>query len=182
MVICLIDFENAFNCVDRALLLELVVALVPEAASVFWWLYENETMLITDRGDKVTCSTGVMQGCSFASIAFALVVKWLVSLMNHPELARKQFFMDDGLLYGTPEAVKWCLDLIERLEPISGLKLKWWEMSVHASNANSAGLCRQLHPGIKVIEDEEMNFAYLKSPIGSNKFVESYLKKKLTRL
>ena len=61
-VILLIDFENAFNRVDRALLFELVVALVPETASVFWWLYEKETMLITHRGDEVTCSTGVMQG------------------------------------------------------------------------------------------------------------------------
>ena len=50
-VILLIDFENAFNFVDRALLLKLVVALVPEAASVFWWLYEKETMLITHRGE-----------------------------------------------------------------------------------------------------------------------------------
>ena len=34
------DFENAFNRVDRALLLDLVIALVLEAANVFWWLYE----------------------------------------------------------------------------------------------------------------------------------------------
>ena len=84
--------------------------------------------------------------------------------MNHPGLARKQFFMDDGLLYGTPEAVKWCLDLIEKLEPISGLKLKWAKISVHAPNTVSAQLCRTLLPRIKVIEDKEMNFVYLKSP------------------
>ena len=69
--------------------------------------------------------------------------------------------MDDGLLYGTPEAVKWCLDLIEKLEPISGLKLKWVKMSVHAPNAMSAQLCRILIPSVKVIEDKEMNFVYL---------------------
>ena len=82
----LIDFANAFNRVDRALLLELVVALVPEAASVFWWLYERKTMLITHMVDKVTCSTSVMQCCSFASIAFALVVKLgkVASLANEP--------------------------------------------------------------------------------------------------
>ena len=74
-VILLLDFENAFNRVDRALLLDLVIALVPEAASVFWWLYEKETLLMTHGGDKVNCSTGVMQGCPFAAIAFTLVVK-----------------------------------------------------------------------------------------------------------
>ena len=83
MVILLLDFENAFNRVDRALLLELVIALVPEAAGALWWLYEKETLLMTHRGDAVICSTGVMQGCPFASISFALLVKWLVSQMTH---------------------------------------------------------------------------------------------------
>ena len=138
---------------------------------------------MTHSGDEVICSTGVMQGCSFAAIAFSLVVKWLVSQMNHPGLERKQFFMDDGLLYGTPEAIKCCLDLIEKLEPISGLKLKWMKMSIHAPNAESARLCRSLLPDvIEVIENEEMSFVYLKTPIGSDSFVESYLEEKLIRL
>ena len=64
----------AYNLVDRAMLLEVAIALVPEAAGVLWWLYEKETLLMTHRGDEVTCSTGVMQGCPFASIAFAFVV------------------------------------------------------------------------------------------------------------
>ena len=106
MVILLLDFENAFNRVDRALLLHLTIALVPEAANMLWWLYEKETILVTHRGDEVIYSTGVMQGCSFAAIAFALVVRWLVSQMSHPGLEKKQFFMDDGLLFGTPEAIK----------------------------------------------------------------------------
>ena len=45
-VILLLDFENAYNNSDRALLLDLVIALVPEAANVFWWLYQRETILI----------------------------------------------------------------------------------------------------------------------------------------
>ena len=60
MVILLLDFENAYNLVDRGLLLELVIALVPGAAGAFWWLYERETELMTHEGEKVNCSTGVM--------------------------------------------------------------------------------------------------------------------------
>ena len=92
-------------------------------------------MLMTDRGDKVICSTGVMQGCPFASITFAVVVKWLVSQMNHPGLDRKQFWMDDGLLFGAPEALKWSLHLIEKQEPTSGLKLKLTKMDIHAPSS-----------------------------------------------
>ena len=128
-VILLLDFENAFNRVDRALLLDLVIALVPEAANVLWWLYEKETVLITHGGDRVNCSTGVMQGCPFATIAFSLVIKWLTVQLNHRELEGKQFFMDDGLLVGSPLAMKWSLDLIKKLENISGLKLKFTKMS-----------------------------------------------------
>ena len=86
LVLLILDFENAFNRVDRALLLELAIALVPEAANVLWWLYERRTVLMTHRGDEITCSTGVMQGCPFAAIAFALVVKWLVSHVTHSGL------------------------------------------------------------------------------------------------
>ena len=102
--------------------------------------------------------------------------------MKHPGPARKQIFMDHGLFYGTPAAAKWCLDLFEKLEPISGLKLKWLKMSVHAPNFTSAQLCRELIPNIDVTEDQDMNFVYLKTPIGSDSFVWSYLEKKLARL
>ena len=55
-------------------------------------------------------------------------------------------------------------------------------MSVHAPNFTSAQLCRELIPNIDVIEDQDMNFVYLKTPIGSDSFVWSYLEKKLARL
>ena len=43
LVILLLDLENTFNRVDRALLLDLVIGLMPEAARVLCWLYEKET-------------------------------------------------------------------------------------------------------------------------------------------
>ena len=107
----------------------LNLVLIPEAAKVLWWLYENETMLMTHRGDRVTCSTGVMQGWPLATIAFSLVVKWLVSQLTHSELEQTQFYMVDGLLFGTTVVLKWCLDLIDKLEHVSGLKLKLTKIS-----------------------------------------------------
>ena len=53
-------------------------------------------------------------------VIFALVVKWLVSQLTHRGLEEK-FYMDDGLLYGTPVAMKWALDLIGMLELVSGV-------------------------------------------------------------
>ena len=48
-VILILDFENAYNETDRALLLELVIALVPGAANVFWWLYERNHINVARR-------------------------------------------------------------------------------------------------------------------------------------
>ena len=56
-------------------------------------------------------------------------------------------------------------------------------MSIHAPNAESGRLCRQLlGSSIEVTEDETMNFVYLKTPIGTDTFVEKYLDEKLVRL
>ena len=56
-------------------------------------------------------------------------------------------------------------------------------MSVHAPNAVCADACRRLLPdNIEVIEDMDMNFVYLKTPIGTDAFVQSYLDQKLARL
>ena len=102
---------------------------------------------------------------------------------THPGLGKKKFFMDDAFLFGTPRAIKLGLELIEKLEPISGLELKWTKMSVHAPNASSAKLCRELLPSeIQVIENENPNFVSLKTPIGEDEFVEKYLEEKLTLL
>ena len=45
--ILLLDFENAFNTVDRNLILLLAVVRIPEVAQLFWWLYHMETNPIT---------------------------------------------------------------------------------------------------------------------------------------
>ena len=76
---------------------------------------------------------------------------------------------------GTPQAIKWSLELIEKLENICELKLKWNKMSVHSPSTASAKNCRRLLPStLQIIDDEEMNFVYLKTPVVSDKFVEVF--------
>ena len=54
--------------------------------------------------------------------------------------------MDDGLLYGTPEAIKWSVELIESLVPISGLRMKYVKMNAYTPDQSSAQICRKLLP------------------------------------
>ena len=79
--------------------------------------------------------------------------------------------------------MKWSLDMIRSLEPISGLKMKYIKMSVYAPDSATAQVCRDLLPKQLLIhEDENVNFVYLKTPIGNDSFVEEYLEERLCRL
>ena len=59
-------------------------------------------------------------------------------------------------------AIKWSLDMIKSLAPISGLKKKDVKMSVHAPDSATAQTCRDILPNeLEIREDENMNFIYL---------------------
>ena len=64
-VVIPLDFANAFNSVDRNLMLRLVAAHCPELANLVRWLYELEPHLVTTRGDIVKSSTGTQHGCTY---------------------------------------------------------------------------------------------------------------------
>ena len=179
--ILLLDFENAFNTVDRNLILLLAVAHIPEAAKLFRWLYHTETILITTEGDEVRNSAGVQQGCPLASLSFALVIKWLVEQLKHTELSQKIFFHDDGLLKGSPEALGWAAKFFDAMTPVSGLKMKWCKTVCHAPGMEVARRCSLVLPKeVQVFND--MNMKFLKAPIGSNEWVNKELDEKLKEL
>ena len=66
-VIMFLDFSNAFNTVDRNLMLQLVKEYCPELTKLAWWLYASEPHLVTSRGDTVKSSTGTQQGCTLSN-------------------------------------------------------------------------------------------------------------------
>ena len=179
--ILIIDIENAFNTADRNLILRLAAAHIPEAVKLFWWLYHLETILVTSSGDEVLNSAGVQQGCPMASLAFALIIKWIVEQLNHKGLAHKLFFHDDGLLAVTPGSLGWAAKFIDELSPVSGLKIKWSKTECHAPGPGIASQCRVELP-IGVVVEENLDFNFLKAPIGSDGWVKRQLQAKLEEL
>ena len=57
-VILLLDFRNAFNSVDRNLMLRLCAAHLPELAKLAFWIYQNEPNLTTPNDKVINSSTG----------------------------------------------------------------------------------------------------------------------------
>ena len=56
--ILLLDFANAFNTVDRNLMMSLAAKDCPKLANLTWWLYKLQPWLITTTGDVIRSSSG----------------------------------------------------------------------------------------------------------------------------
>ena len=74
-IILTIDYANAFNTADRALMLNLVMTHLPEIAPLVYFLYKNESKLITSNNQAISSSTGTQQGDPLASIMFGLIMR-----------------------------------------------------------------------------------------------------------
>ena len=78
-IVMLLDFANAFNTVDRNLMLRLTAAHCPELTNLVRWLYALEPHLVTAGGDTVRSSTGTQQGCSLSNPIFALTMQYIAN-------------------------------------------------------------------------------------------------------
>jgi len=113
-VIMLLDFANAFNTVDRNLLLKLACAHCPELAKLTLWFYQREPLLVTARGDNLKSSTGTQQGCSLSNPLFALTMEFIASeIKNIKGLQVNQFYWDDTALVKSPKAAAIAAKTIE---------------------------------------------------------------------
>ena len=178
-VILLLDFANAFNSVDRNLMLKLAAAYCPELVYLTSWLYRLEPNLVTSRGDTVKSSTGTQQGCSLSNPLFALVMEYISKKLESTtdKVRAKLFFWDDAGIIGSPTAVASAWQIIEELQDLTGLRLKKKKCHLHGTN-KSVNLClssAKLKFSEEVNIHHDFNMLYLQVPIGSDKFVEESL-------
>ena len=180
-----IDFRNAFNTTDRNLFVRLAAVLFPEIAPFLFDLYERETDLMADNGESITSSTGSQQGCGFSNFCFCLVVWYIHRELKPCGLTIDEWFLDDGFMVGTAEAVNAAIRKIMDLAKTTGLHLKLGEKGkchvwcpsaeVYDSCSDSFADGVNVHP---TMDDMEV----LGAPIGSDSFVETQLDKKLVEL
>ena len=131
--ILLLDFANAFNTVDRNLMISLAAKLCPELANVTWWLYKLEPHLMTSRGDVILSSSGIQQGCRLSNPLFALMMEFFAKKLQDVQGLRKPlFFWDDTALVGKPKALAQAVSIINKYADMTGLQLKWKKFQVHA--------------------------------------------------
>ena len=179
-VIMVLDFKNAFNSCDRNLMLQLVAAHVPELARLVQWLYQNESHLVTSRGDTVLSSSGTQQGCALSNILFALVMQYLHLNTGSLGLRRDMCYWDDAVLVGEVDAVAAVSQMLSELESKTGLRLNWKKSHLYIGDKDPARSKTMFNRNLQI--HSSFNVEFLRVPIGEDSFVKKALEKKLEEL
>ena len=88
-----VDASNAFNSINRALLLKNLKVLCPELATYGWNCYSTPSRLFITGGIEVSSEEGTTQGCPYSMPAYAIGILPLLSLVNN-------FFMSSQVKHG----------------------------------------------------------------------------------
>ena len=153
MVVGLVDFKNAFNCIDRTALLKEIASRYPAIYPyVKWCLAGNSHIYLYDGSPLCPCTSGVQQGDPLGPLLFAIVQQILEKIKdnfpnllgdplgpllfaivqqilvekikaNFPNLLLNVWYLDDGTLVGTKSDVLQVLQLIQSEGPPLGLHL-----------------------------------------------------------
>ena len=122
-----IDFQNAFNIVSRQALLEECHTHFPELLPWASWCYGQHPMLFHPMG-TISSETGVQQGDPLGPLFFCLVLHKLVATIASDEeashLLYHKWYMDDGVVAGTRNAVARVIAIINEQGPPLGLFIK----------------------------------------------------------
>ena len=111
-----IDFQNAFNIVSRKAFLEECHARFPELQPWASWCSRQHPMLFHPMC-TISSETGVQQGDPLGPLFFCLVLHKLVATIVSDEKASHllyhKWYMDDGVVVGTGNAVARVIAIIK---------------------------------------------------------------------
>ncbi len=105
-----IDFNNAFNLVNRNKFMDLIGIHFPSLSNLVQYLYAAPSFLITGQDSEVIFSSqGVQQGCPLAPLLFALTLRELTRDLQKFDLSLNLWYLDDGHLVGKTHHLIQCL-------------------------------------------------------------------------
>lgn len=163
-VVMKIDLRNAFNLVSRQALLEECREHFLELFQWAAWCYGDHPLLLSAMG-ALRSETGVQQGDPLGPLLFCLVLHKVVTAVTADsicsQLSFHSWYMDDGVIAGTKQAVLQALNIIKQLGPPLGLFINTSKCELF-SKRDVGGF----PDGMK--KSNALNFEILGVPIGDN--------------
>ncbi|GJW64815.1 reverse transcriptase domain-containing protein [Tanacetum coccineum] len=123
LLMLLVDLKNAFNLVDREVMLQEVCLRCPTISRWVEFCYSNPTRLYYGEHTLWSCQ-GVQQGDPLGPLLFYLVLHPLIcKIRDSFSLCLQAWYLDDGTIVGDTLVVGKVLELIMEDGPCCGLHL-----------------------------------------------------------
>jgi hypothetical protein len=108
-----VDLKNAFNNISRSSFLKIVQYCFPSFMPFISSCYDQTSELIFSSGDFIHSAEGVQQGDPLGPALFSLVLQSLILKIDcECSTDLNRWYLDDGVLIGTPEELQKCIRII----------------------------------------------------------------------
>lgn len=162
-VILKIDFENAFNCIERDTLLHQIQKKSPQLYPYLWQCYSTPSILFFGN-EHISSEVGLQQGDPAGPLGFSLsihpIVQDLTSELN-------VWYLDDGTIGGDPNVVLHDFSTIIKKCRDVGLNVNFSKCELYFCGAQNNYIATEFHKissSIKIVND----LSLLGAPISDN--------------
>uniref|UniRef100_A0A1X7SVN2 Reverse transcriptase domain-containing protein n=1 Tax=Amphimedon queenslandica TaxID=400682 RepID=A0A1X7SVN2_AMPQE len=172
----LLDFSNAFNCINRLSMFSEVRSKIPLLSNWVECCYGAQPNLLF--GDYIIPSCcGVQQGDPLGPLLFSLVLQPIVERLESevPGLVLNSWYLDDGVLCGSSDDLLAALTIIEDLGPSHGLHLNLSKSLLYLP----PDIASNPHPLPSAIPSTSVGFVLLGAPVGPPDFCRSIVQERV---
>ena len=169
----LVDASNAFNSVNRQVMLHNIQRQLPELAPVAINMYRNESRLFVS-GTAITSSEGTTQGDNLAMSLFALATLPILQHLERLTIAWQVWLADDATAVGTLARLQHWWRLIVEEGKKYGYHVNATKSCLVLKNSEDLSVAQELFgpSGIRISSEGQR---HLGSVIGSADFTASYI-------
>ena len=181
-----LDFENAFNTVNRQAVLQEVFEWFPSLMRWCNWCYGQHSNLVFGDNPALPSQSGVQQGDPLGPLFFAAALQPLVKELHELRVDGKKldlcnFYLDDGFLAGDLEVVTAALQLVSERGAQLGLQLNLGKCELVLPSGSATHNLEMLFP-VRLLYDEHNqsrinsagNFELLGAAVGTKEFCEEF--------